>query len=130
MSGPAGRSGTCPRRAADLFPYVFTRSGKPVLNFRGASDNACKTAKLPGLLIHDLRRSTMRNLIPAGVNEATAMEITGHKTASVFRCYDITSATDRAEAARKLEGATRAAAGTVRGTIEAQADVSGTEQAS
>lgn len=111
------------RRAAELSPCVFTRNGKPILDFRRGWEKACKTAKLPGLLVHDLRRSAIRRMIRAGVSQATAMEITGHKTASVFQRYNITSATDRAEAARKLEGASRGATGTVSGTIEAQRGV-------
>jgi hypothetical protein len=58
------------------------------------------------------------------VSETVAMKITGHRTASVFRRYDITSEQDLAEAAKRLEGASPAPMGTVSGTIEVPEGVS------
>ena len=45
----------------------------------------------------------VRNLIRAGVSEQVAMKISGHKTASIFRRYNIISGTDPREAAKKLD---------------------------
>jgi len=56
-----------------------------------------------GLLFHDLRRSGVRNLRRLGVAGSVAMKISGHKTASVFRRYDIIEQSDLDDAAAKLE---------------------------
>jgi integrase len=83
--------------------FVFTRGSAPVLNFRGAWDALCVKADCEGLLFHDLRRSGVRNLINVGVDEKTAMLISGHKTRSVFQRYNIRNEDDLRDAASKLE---------------------------
>ena len=56
-----------------------------------------------GLLIHDLRRTAARNLRQAGVSEHVAMSITGHRTASMFRRYDIVNNDDKRAALQRLQ---------------------------
>lgn len=83
---------------------VFTRgSGNDVKDFRVTWDKVTLAAGVPGLLFHDLRRSAVRNMVRAGISETVCMKVSGHKTASVFRRYDITSEKDLADAARKIE---------------------------
>jgi len=55
-----------------------------------------------GLIPHDFRRSAVRNLINAGVGQATAMRITGHRTLSVFERYNIVSTEQLHDAMAKV----------------------------
>jgi len=60
--------------------------------------------KYTGLIIHDLRRSAIKNLMKAGVNEKVAMQISGHKTRDVFDRYHIVDTEDVVEAMRRVQG--------------------------
>ncbi len=81
---------------------VFHREGEPLTSLYDAWRAACKAAEVPGRLLHDLRRTAIRNLIRAGVSETVAMRMSGHKTRSVFDRYNVTAEKDLRQAAALL----------------------------
>lgn len=83
--------------------WLFSRKGKPVKDFKADWAQACEKAGVPGLLFHDLRRTAVRNMIRAGVPEKVAMQISGHKTASMLWRYNITDARDIKDAGKRTE---------------------------
>ncbi|MBI3301236.1 MAG: site-specific integrase, partial [Deltaproteobacteria bacterium] len=84
-------------------PFVFHRNGARIKDIRGSWERACREAGLSGKIPHDFRRTAVRNLVRASVPERVAMMITGHKTRDVFDRYDIVSAGDLEEAARRVD---------------------------
>jgi integrase len=82
---------------------VFHHKGQKIGYFKKAWKTACKERQISGTLVYDLRRTAARNLSRAGVPESVTMEITGHKTRSVYRRYRIVDERDLREATEKLQ---------------------------
>jgi integrase len=90
----------------DALLKQFRKTGSPVFdctNLRREWLAATTAFGRPELLIHDLRRSGVRNLIDSGVQEKVAMTISGHKTRSVFDRYNISSDKQLMDAMDKLQ---------------------------
>lgn len=85
-----------------VIPWVFHRNGKPIKDYYGGWDEACRLAGLPDRIAHDLRRTAVRNLERAGVPRSASMKMTGHKTESVYRRYAIVDEAMLREGAQKL----------------------------
>jgi integrase len=113
----------------EMVPFVFAREGEAVGRFYKAWASACVAARLGvmvcpkcqaegtertcetcktttrfrGRLFHDLRRSAVRAMTQAGVPQAVAMKISGHKTASMFQRYNIVATDDLRVALTRTE---------------------------
>ena len=83
--------------------WVFHYLSKPIGSHLKGFVDACEAAGVPALRFHDLRRSAIRNMERAGMPRKLAMEISGHRTESVYRRYDIVSAQDMKLAAARME---------------------------
>ncbi len=84
--------------------FVFARAnGMQLRAFRKPWVRACKAAHLDGLRVHDLRRSAIRDLVRATGSETVVMSISGHKTVSTFRRYNVTDSRDKLEALRRRD---------------------------
>lgn len=125
---PDGRKG--------IARLVFHRKGQPLGDFRKAWASACIAAGFcraktdengrpaldrkgqpvmeSALLFHDMRRSAVRNFDRAGVGQAVAMKITGHKTASVYRRYRIVNEDDMRAALERASAAPASSPNVVR----------------
>ena len=103
------------KEAGKIEPWVFFRivdhrgkpDPKPITSFTKAWKSACRAAGCPGRIPHDLRRTAVRGLVRAGISERVAMQMTGHKTRSVFERYNIVSDGDLKDAAKRLDAAAR-----------------------
>jgi len=96
--------------AGKIVRYVFCRNDEdePIKNIRGAWQTACRAAGVPGRLLHDFRRTAVRNLERAGVPRSAAMAMVGHKTEAIYRRYAIVDAGALKDAAAKIDRAANA----------------------
>ena len=82
--------------------WVFSRDGELIKDYRAAWHKARKIAGAPKLLFHDLRRTAVRNMRRLGIPQAMRMKISGHKTDSMERRYNITDDDDIEMAMAKM----------------------------
>jgi integrase len=141
LEAQRARVETIQRRTKQMIPWVFCRDdGAPVGDFKKAWTTACIRAgfyrdvvvldgdgkpraakdgtplvvKKPTKLVHDFRRTSVRNLIRAGIPETVAMKLTGHRTRSVFQRYAIVEEGMLKEAGDRLAAGVAGEGGKVR----------------
>lgn len=90
------------REKDTLIPWVFHRNGHQIIAFNKDWEKATKAAGLAGRIVHDFRRTAVRNLLRQGVTERQAMQMIGHQTRSIFDRYHIISESDIADACKKM----------------------------
>ena len=102
----------------NLLPYVFLNSNgtDKVKRFDKAWKRACKDSAIGPRWFHDFRRTAVRDMDRAGVSQVVGMKISGHKTDSVYRRYNIVSDSDLRLAAQKHQEYLKNEKGTVSGT--------------
>jgi integrase len=89
----------------EIIARVFHHDGEPIEDFRGAFSSACTATGVPGRLLHDFRRTAVRNLERDGVSRSAAMAMVGHKTEAIYRRYAIVDAGALCDAAAKINRA-------------------------
>src|SRR5262249_41573280 len=88
------RTDAAARATGQGIPHGFPRAGARIRDYGKGWRRAGERAGLTGRLVHDFRRTAVRNLERAGVSRSVAMKLTGHKTESVYRRYAIVSEAD------------------------------------
>ena len=68
---------------------LFHHDGNRIVDYLPAWRKACGAAGLAGKLVHDFRRTSARNLINAGVDPLTAMQLMGWEDISMLKRYAI-----------------------------------------
>ena len=93
------------KRLQRINEFVFTYQGRHLRSIRTGWQKTCKELgeKYEHLLVHDLRRSAIRNMVRSGVSEKIAMRISGHRSRSVFDRYNVCDENDLKDAIHKVE---------------------------
>ena len=116
------------KTTGQIVPWIFHRDGRPIKTFYRSWKTACKQAGVSGRIMHDFRRTAVRNLERAGVPRSDAMAMVGHVTESIYRRYAISDETSLRESGAKLAALHQAEREDVEDrTAQAQSRLAGAE---
>src|SRR5260370_17747697 len=77
------------KKTGRKIPWLFHNNGKPIRNYYTAWRSACDRAGVTGRMVHDFRRTAVRNFERAGIPRSAGMALSGHLTAAVYGRYPI-----------------------------------------
>src|SRR5262249_50739780 len=110
------------QRTGVVDPHVFIffhgkKAGRRVKSFRRSFEASVGESGV-GKLFHDFRRTAVRRSVRTpNIHQKVAMQLSGHKTVSVFQRYNIISAADLEAAREALNKAAAAEKGKVSGKV-------------
>lgn len=94
------------REKGRMIPWLFPRLDPfhfgDRINRLHSWHEACRKAGCPGRLMHDFRRTAVRNMERAGVSRSAGMALSGHLTTAVYQRYAVVDETTLREAAEKI----------------------------
>jgi integrase len=76
---------------------VFLRHGQPFDEIKHSFQSTCEKAKIENFTFHDLRHCALNNLRKAGNDFFQIMALSGHKTISVFKRYNLVTEEELAQ---------------------------------
>jgi len=76
---------------------VFLRNRQPFEDMKHSFKSACERAKIENFTFHDLRHCALNNLRKAGNDFFQIMALSGHKTISVFKRYNLVTEEELAQ---------------------------------
>ncbi|HZR80392.1 MAG TPA: site-specific integrase [Candidatus Binatia bacterium] len=91
------------RERGMIVRWVCHRDGQQIRDHYSAWRSACVRAGLPGLMLHDLRRSAARAYVRSGVPERVVQDVLGQRTRSILDRYNIVSEQDLRDAAARVQ---------------------------
>jgi len=91
-----------PRLLHADFVFVNPATGRPYADIQGAAERAREAAGLHGVWVHDLRRSFVTLARRSGLPESVVARFSGHRTAAVFKRYNIVEEQDLKAAVQVL----------------------------
>ncbi len=97
---------------------VFLRHGQPFDEIKHSFQSACETAKIKDFTFHDLRHCALNNLRKVGNDFFQIMALSGHKTISVFKRYNLVTE-------EELAGIKWPERGGIAGTMDTNMDTKG-----